>query len=653
MNRNAALAVLAGALLVGAAGATVVHVGSTPAVAQVQEGQPDLETFALEPSATLTPGEETEVTLQVVNEGRVTSRASPDVREQLTTARNVRIDIENEGPITVKTDEQSIGTVTETEPREVTLLVEVPRDAEPGEYDLDIDLEYRHSAQINQGAITSDRKRTESESVELAVDDGPLFELRNADTDAQVDDSGPMRVELENVGDETARDVSVALESASARLGFGSSATETASVDELAPGETTTIEYDLAFGAGASVRGYPLEATVTYEDTDGIVGTDDYPRTTVTPAARQSFEVGDLESTLRVGADGTLRGTVTNTGPATAHSAVVQVSDESPTITARGSGGVSVGTLGPGESEPFELPIRVTSEAEPVSTEVDLAVRYRNEDDERRVDERPSAGVTIGPEQRFAFEDVESTLRVGEDGDLVGTVRNTGPATAHSVVVQFADDSPNVVPIENEVAVGTLAPGESESVRIPLEIGREADPVPREFDLAVQYRNGDDERRVYEEVSALATVRERRDAFLVSMEREEIEAGESVLVEVEVTNNLDERVTDIEGKMFTSDPLDSGDDEGFLEGLDPGESTTMTFELTANEGAVPKTYPVSFDFRYDDDRGTSTVSDTQRVAVDVTSPDDSGPPWPLVGGVAVLVLIAAGLVYWRRDSLPG
>ncbi len=536
--RNAVGAVLVALLLVAAGSGGLIVFGSEEVSAQgPSSGEPRLEVFT--PDAVLAPGETSELNIQIANDGRVSSGTPPELRETLTTARNVRVDVDDDGtPLNVRSGQQSVGTITENEPRNLPIVVEVPNDVDPGEYELEVELRYRHNAQINQGVVTNDRSRTVTRTITVDVDDGPRFALRNAETDAQVGDSGPMTVELENVGNERATDLSVALESSSARLSFGESPGESAAVGQLDPGETTTLEYDLTFGPRAALREYPLDATVTFEDADGLEGIDDRPTVNVTPNAKQSF----------------------------------------------------------------------------------------------------------------AIDDVESTLRVGEDGDLRGTVTNTGPTTARSVVVQFAHESPNVIPIESDVAVGTLEPGESASFRLPIEINREAEAVPKAFDLAVQYRNADNELRRYGDVDAVADVAERRDEFLLSIPNREIQAGDSVLFDVEVTNNLDQTVTDLEAKLFTSSPLDSDEDEGYVEVLEPGETTTITFELSADSGAIPKTYPVSMDFRYDDERGTSTVSDTYRTAITVTEADDDGIPWALVGAVVVVVLLVAAFLYWRRSE---
>jgi len=163
----------------------------------------------------------------------------------------------------------------------------------------------------------------------------------------------------------------------------------------------------------------------------------------------------------------------------------------------------------------------------------------------------------------------------------------------------------------------------------------------------VQYRNADTERRAYEDVELLFDVEPKREQFLVDVRDREITAGETVTLDIEVTNNLDQSVDDVEARLFADDPLDSGDDEAYVESLEPGESTTMTFELEAESGATVKTYPISLDFRYDDARGSSQLSDTTRVAITLV-PADGGFPWLLVVGLLVAVAVAGGGYWYQR-----
>ncbi|MFW5929989.1 MAG: COG1361 S-layer family protein, partial [Halobacteriota archaeon] len=102
--------------------------------------------------------------------------------------------------------------------------------------------------------------------------------------------------------------------------------------------------------------------------------------------------------------------------------------------------------------------------------------------------------------------------------------------------------------------------------------------------------------------------------------------------------------TDVQAKMFTDSPLDSADDEAFISEIEPGETETVVFDLSASGGAQTKTYGVSFDFRYDDERNDTKVTDTYREPVDVT-PAEAGVPWALV---AIVILLGGGAYYWKK-----
>lgn len=536
MNRESVFAVGMAALLalsmLAMATPVLAQQGGGGGEAPFVIGEPRLEVQA--PDATLTPGTTSEVNLQVSNRGSV-SVGIPQSRDAVTAARNVRVEADASRPLEVETNQRAIGTVTENQPGQAPIAVTVPEGTEPGEYELQVELRYSYTSEI-RGGQTQDRTRRVTRDVDVTVDDGPRFQVTDTSTDAQVGDRGTVETTLENVGDEAASDVRMTLSSQSSKLTFGQSSQETARAGALEPGESTTVSYDIAVSDDASVREFALDGTVQFDDSNGVPG----------------------------------------------------------------------------------------------------------------VDESVSVGIQPQAKQRFALEDIESTLRVGEDGDLHGTVRNTGPTTAQSVVVQFADEKPNIVPIEREVAVGTLDPDETAEFRIPIEVTREAEAVPRTVDMAVRYRNAENELRVFEDANAFVELGEQRDEFLLDIDDRQLTAGSSTLLDVQVTNNLDETVTDVEAKVFTDGPLDSGDDEGYVESLDPGETVTVTFEVSAASTATPRTYPLQFDFRYDDARGNSKVSDTYRTAIDVTEAEDGGIPWLLVGGAVVLVV--AGAYLYRRSQ---
>ncbi|ELZ37270.1 COG1361 S-layer family protein [Halorubrum tebenquichense] len=497
-------------------------------------GSPDLAVSVAQP--TINVGETNSVSLQVTNDGDLDLGPS-DARAVVTTARNVRVEADAGGtPLTVETGTVAIGAVTENRPGEAPIAVGVPSDVEPGTYDIDVELRYSHTYQ-QSGNVVYDRQETVDREVTVEVSDDARFEITKVTTDARIGDQGTLEAEVENVGADAASDATVTLESASAGLAFGESPRDSARIGQLEPGETATVTYDVGFAAGAPVRDYALDGTVTFDTSEGY----------------------------------------------------------------------------------------------------------------QRADESPSASVRPGAEQRFSIDDVDSDLYVGEKGDLRGTVTNDGPATARNVVVQYAEQSANVVPLERSVAVGTLDPGESADFRLPIEVGGEAEAVARTADVAVQYRTADLERRAYQDLELLFDVAPERDRFDVAVADRTLETGGERTLSVEVTNNLDETVSDVEARLFADDPIATGDtDTGYAQSIEPGETVTMTFDLSATAAATPgSTYPISFDFRYDDADGDSQLSDTVRTPIDVTESEGGGlPVGPIV--VALVVVAAGGAAVWYR-----
>ncbi|OYR52071.1 exo-alpha-sialidase [Halorubrum sp. Ea1] len=500
----------------------------------IVRGSPDLSVAIARPE--VTPGRTNEVTLQVINDGE-TSLSTPQTREIVTTARNVRLTAEaDDNPLSVETGTRALGAVTETAPREVPIGVTVPNGTEPGSYELDIELEYSYTRQ-QSGDVTYDRERTVTVEAEVEVTKDARFRIVDVTTNTQIGDQGTIEATIRNVGARAAYDTTVALESSSAGLALGQGTSDAARIGSIAPGETVTVPYDASFTSTAPTRQYALSGQVSFETPDGIP----------------------------------------------------------------------------------------------------------------HVDEGLSAGVAPLGEQTFAVSDVESSLRVGEDGELTATVTNDGPVAANNVVVQYAGESSSIIPIERSTAVGTLDSGESAEFALPISIGSEAESGLRSLDLAVQYRNDEGEARRYNEIAVNADVAAERDRFSVAIENRTIEAGGTRTVEVAVTNNLEEPVSDVEARLFADDPLDTGaTDTGYVQSLGPGETTTMTFELTTTGSATAgSTYPISLDFRYDDADGDSQLSDTYRVPIDVIASESGGLPLPVII-VALLVVATAGLVIYRR-----
>lgn len=366
------------------------------------------------------------------------------------------------------------------------------------------------------------------------------------------------------------------------------------------------------------------------------------------------FEIVSRDSNAQVGDTGDVTVTLQNTGSEVANDASITATSQSPSMTfdsGAESSSASVGTWEPGENKTINYSVSHAADAPDRTYSANVVVDYTDTDGLSQTSRQFTLGIPTAPEQSFAVDNITSDLRVSEDGYISGTVTNTGPETANNVVVRYADNDSNIIPIERSAAVGTLEAGESASFRLPIEVNSEAREGSKSLSFNVRYRNTDGDQRRYTKLDVRADIAPERDQFLVDVQEETVEAGGDRTITVEVTNNLNQTVTDVEARLFADDPLDAGDNsEGFVQSMEPNETVTLTFELSAAASATPqKTYPISFDFRYDDERGNSQLSNTIRVPIDVTSSSDDGLPLSVIAFVGIAIIGIAGIVLYRRD----
>jgi hypothetical protein len=480
----------------------LVTVSSVAGVAVAQEGdrssgyggQPNLNVLA--PSPTVSPGEQTTLTLQVTNRGEVTS-GIPPAREAVTTARNVRVEVNgSDTPLVVRSGKQSVGSVTESRPGTAPVELEVPDGVEPGTYELEVDLTYSYTDRVIPSLFrTSERTRTVSRTVDVVVESGPRFDVRTLETDAQVGGSGTATVEVENVGTEAATDVSVALESRSPQVTFEDSPTAFATVGRLAPGERRSVRVGVDFGSEASVRSYPLAATISYDDVDGFAGTDDDPSLQVRPLSEQTVRVENVSSTLRVGEEGTLRATVVNEGPADLDNAVVTLQPPAENVEVV-EPEVAIGDLAGGESTNVSFDVELASAAREGVRQFGLETEYEGADGDLRSVDPVRFQAAVGPQRDvFAVETRNATVTAGGTNRIVLAVTNQRNETVTDVSAKLFASSP-LSADDDEAYVASLLPGET--TEIPFRVSASGSALAKEYPISVdfQYVDRDGETRL-------------------------------------------------------------------------------------------------------------------------------------------------------------
>jgi hypothetical protein len=631
--------------------AVVLSVVPAPAAADVS-GEPELD--AVFTDNTVTPGQETQLQLQLINRGDVDSGSArnPQWADRVTTARGLTVTVQDDDvPIDVRTGTQAVGSLPEGSAPPLSVPVTVDGDASPGTYTVDVAVEYTYTSQVDDSdGDETERTVRRTIPVTLKIEDDASVDVVAVDSAVRVDSTETVALTVENDGSAAATNLALALESPNADLTVGEGTSATRAVGTLAPGERTTVRYEVAAGASAGSGSHAMTLTAEYE-TDGVSRVSD-ETVAIAPKPQQEFGVTSATSAVAVGETGTVTVELRNDGPLAVSDAEVRLESASGQLSFQGSDSATrfVGSWAPGETQTVTYDLKASEDAEPRDYTLSATVTYRDRDGDTATAPSRSLGITPAPEQTFAVSNTSATLAVGEEGDLRGTVTNTGDRPVDNTVVRFTSESGTVTAIETEAPVGTLAPGESANFAVPLEVASSAEAGPKQFSVAVQYRNADDQQRQSDTFDVRADVGPDTDTFGLEVTGASVPAGESTQLEVEVTNNGNEVYTDISAKLFAEDPLSSGDDEAFISRLEPGQSETVVFNVGAGSGALVKTYPLSMDFQYDDSDGDTITSDTYRLPVDVTSNSDDGggglPVLPLA--LVALVVVAIGAYIYRR-----
>lgn len=538
----------------------------------------------------------------------------------------------------------------------------------------------------------------------------PTFDVYTSDNVAEPGEEAIITTTIENEGEITgegddteeatvteARGVSAELDSGDAPVSVDAGEAQLGSVSQ---GQTTTESFDITVDGDATPGTYQLPVELTYTYTPEVDGNDEADEVTTTETLTTEIEIDESSqfaidgTTSDVSAGESSESTIdiTNTGPNDASEAVVTLDapDSNLDITSQ-STDIYIGDWGAGETQAIDFVTELDDDALPQDYTIYATVEYLDESNNEQTSRQLRTAITTSEGQEFSVDSVESDLWVGEDGEVSGEITNQGPNQVDNVVLLLGDgggeeidilgdigEGPgvslgeNVEPREMQYSVGTLTSGESAQFAFPLAVSSEAEAGPREAEVTTRYRTTGGDVQTSDPLDLSVEIGEERDIFTVESqdseasneddetgtETEETDStdeatfnpGETSTLEIAVTNDHDETLSNVRAQTFTDDPLGIADDEVFIPEIEPGETEVLQFDLEVGEGADPQTYPVEIDFQYDDEENTDQLSETYRTPVTVTEPADDGLSWALVVVVGVIVLLVA-LAWWFRDDI--
>ena len=549
-----------------------------------------------------------------------------------------------------------------------------------------------------QSAVTGESQVVGSPDIDVSVTDNRLGTGEVEELTVTLSNSGDIRRGGPQVFQErvkTARNVRVSIDEEELDAPIDVK-TGTVVLGDVADGQPRTATFRVETEEDAEPGRYSVPIRVEYVSTLLV----DYLKTSTPPGytspsyrgeneetvvkeAEVVFEseprfdvVSESASGLYAGDTGNFEVTVRNTGDETARDATVRFESgstnlgfgsltnprNSATVSAGGAGGdVEVvdgeveavagegSDIAPGESATVSVKMNAVSEATSGFYPVSVSVEYLNDNGVEEVSDSIRTQVQVGEERRFRIEDLQTeSLRVDEnDAVVTGNVVNTGAATARNVVVTVSSEG-SITATGSQSAVGDLAPGESKPVRFTVAVAEDAEPGSRSLTFNVEYENDEGDLRTADQpVRKPVSVGEELDSFEVVSVDTSVSAGGSDSVEVEIRNNGENNVSAVNAKMFVNDPLSSSDNSAFLDEMEPGETKTAVFRVSATGDAVPKEYDASLELRYEDRTGETELTDGISFGVPVAE-SSGGLPIPFVVAGLVVVAASGGIFVYRR-----
>ncbi|ELZ03795.1 COG1361 S-layer family protein [Natrialba aegyptia] len=421
--------------------------------------------------------------------------------------------------------------------------------------------------------------------------------------------------------------------------------------DDVEPGEyEVTVRVRYAYTSMVSDKAGVSQRLTASETHDVTVVVPDEPR----------FEVTDVSTAVEPGASGPATISVTNSGTERANATQARLTGGTGVTidgnTPEAPAEEIIGDLDPDESTTFSVDVGFDAALSSGEKPLEIQFSYRDTAGIERESDLETASLSPSSEQSFSLSDIDDTLSVGYNGEITGTVTNDGPRAVDDAVLIVEPMSESLFIEDTRYALPALEAGESASFRYPTDVSGQADAGPRQLRFSVEFTASDGETTLEDgPISDRVIVDDEHDEFGLAGTNATVSQDGQSSIELELTNERQETLSNIDAKLYADDPLATanGNDAAFVPSLDPGESTTISFDVAASAAAPVELHPVELDFEYETERGETIVSDVyqQPIEVEAAETDDGGGfVGSLVSVMAVLTAVGLGFAFWwRRD----
>jgi hypothetical protein len=404
-------------------------------------------------------------------------------------------------------------------------------------------------------------------------------------------------------------------------------------VGSIPDGGAATLPVAVSVDADARPGTYevPVEIAYTYtSQVSELIGaaqrnTETVTRTlTVRVEAAPVFRVVETDADLRAGESGAVSVTVENVGRTAASDAQFTLQSPDPALSSGEGATRFADRWAPGERRTLEYAVGVAEDVRPAPYTLELAPTYRDGAGRVVTPATLLVGVTPVTDSRFAVVDVSSTV-VAEGGGTVDVrLRNDGAEPLREATVRLATDGGLAVdggPAGSRF-VGEWAPGETRTVRYDVRAGPDSTAGTYTLSAAVSYTGTDGVGETTRTVPVGVEVAASPTVAVETVASDAVTGG-SGTVALTLRNTADRTLPDATVALAapgTGLAVDGGESgTRFVGEWAPGETRTVTYDLTAAPTTAAGIYTLSATVGYES--GTTTVTGRPlQVGVPVNDP---------------------------------
>jgi len=479
--------------------------------------------------------------------------------DMLFTAYDVKVNLEGNDYVKVKTPEQRIPALRPMSPLNLNFLVSISDDAEAGEYKLNLKVEYYKINDL-ENFVPTTVENTEQKT--YSVTDNQNW----TNTTYNVIKVLTMEYELEYVKETKTIPIKIYIEEKPVRL-----AVLDVEGKNLMGQSKGRIKITVRNEGDKTARNaYLILDTPSGMDAQGLsLSSAQQPSMAMPTSMPPGFAI-----------------------PPT------MVGSESATTTSLSSAKAAyyIGDLRPGETATatFYLKLNVKDGG---TYPLQIKAVYVDEFGEQKESDSTTFGINVSDAPKITVKNVESRVYVNAKGEV--RVTFVSDTNLEDASVRISADSPLSV-LSSEYYVGNVRAGEEYEVVFKLKASSEAEPVTYPAKLTVIFKSLDE----YVELDPVRIgVKVNPKMEFEVQGQPSIAAGDEKIVTFVVKNVGEFEVKDATARITIVDPFSSTDDSAFIGDLKPGETANVTFKLSVDSDATPKLYALNLEVKYKDPEG--------------------------------------------------